>query len=76
MNELVLTFDSAGRGHCLYSELIDLTLLGPLDVKRASNIEFNPSRQKWEVRNPSGRLLYSHRSRATCLAWERHFFNQ
>jgi len=76
MNTLVLKFDPAGAGHCLYSELIDLTALGPLAVQRASNIEFNPAKQEWEVRGTTGQLLYSHRLRAVCLAWEQQHFNQ
>ncbi len=58
MNTLVLKFDPAGTGHCLYSELIDLTALGPLAVQRASNVEFNPATQQWEVHGRDGRLLH------------------
>ena len=76
MNTLVLKFDATGAGHCLYSELIDLTALGPLAVQRASNVEFNPANQQWEVHGPSGQLLHAHRSRAVCLAWEQQHFNQ
>ncbi len=75
MNTLVLTFDRTGAGHCLYSELIDLTALGPLAVHRASNVEFNPVKQQWEVHGRDGQLLHSHRSRAVCLAWEHQHFN-
>ena len=76
MNALVLKFDSSGTGHCLYSELIDLTRLGSLAVSRASNIEFNPAKQRWEVRGRRGRVLHSHRSRAICLVWEQQHFNR
>ena len=75
MNALVLKFDSSGAGHCLYSELIDLRLVGPLDIQRAANIEFNPAIQQWEVRDRDGQILHSHRSRAICLAWEQQHFN-
>ena len=47
--------------------------LGALDVHRASQVEFNPAEQVWEVRltsNP-GAVAFSHSSRAICLHWER-----
>jgi hypothetical protein len=75
MNALVLKFDRSGAGHCLYSELIDLTAVGPLAIRRATTIEFNPNQQQWEVRNPQGQVLHSHRSRVLCLAWEQQHFN-
>jgi hypothetical protein len=77
MNPLVLRFDPSGLGHCLYSELIDLASIGPLELARASAIEFNQEGQKWEVReaNGGGALLYSNKSRAVCLAWEQQHFN-
>jgi hypothetical protein len=52
---------------------VPLQELGVLDVHRASQVEFNPSTQVWEVRlasNP-GVVAFSHSSRATCLHWER-----
>jgi len=75
MNTLVLTFDETGTGRCLYSELIDLGAIGLLEIQRASSIEFNQKLQRWEVRRPNGRLLFSHHSRAICVAWEHHHFN-
>ena len=75
MNTLVLTFDDTGIGRCLYSELIDLAAIGLLEIQRASLVEFNEKTQRWEVRQPNGRLLFSHRSRAVCLAWEHHTLN-
>jgi hypothetical protein len=76
MNTAVITFALDGTVHCLYSELIDLTDLGPLEVQRASNVEFKSTKQRWEVRGRNKRLLFSHRSRAICLAWEHQHFNR
>lgn len=73
---LVLSFDAAGEGRCFYSELIDLSTIGELQVIRASQVEFNNSAQRWEVRNLLGRLLFFSRSRAVCLAWEHNRFNR
>jgi hypothetical protein len=37
----VLKFDPAGNGHGLFTEAIDLSSLGALEIVRASSIEFN-----------------------------------
>lgn len=72
----VLTFTPDGTGHGLYTEIIELSAIGPLSIERATAIEFNEQTQQWEVRNTSGDLLYSDESRASCLAWEHQHFNQ
>ena len=69
----VITFAADGTARCLWTEAVPLHQLGVLDVHRASQVEFNPSKQVWEVRlasNP-GVVAFSHVSRATCVAWER-----
>jgi hypothetical protein len=76
MNPVVLTFDSAGRGSCLYSELIDLRSIGSLEVTRATTIEFNNITQFWEVKDVRGTVLFFSRSRTICLAWEQQEFNR
>lgn len=70
MSTLVLIIDGTGTVRCLYSELIDLTTMGRLQITRASTIEFSEVNQTWEVRKPNGDLLFTHPSRAQCLAWE------
>ena len=71
-NELVLTFDAEGAGHCLYGELFDLRALGPIECRRASHIEFEPTTQRWHVLSPDrATTLFSHRSRKGCERWER-----
>jgi hypothetical protein len=72
----VLTFDVSGNGRCLYTEQLDLNTIGKLEIRRASEIEFNNQTQEWEVRRPENQLLYSHASRAMCLNWENQFFNR
>ena len=73
----VLTFDSAGQGHCLYTELLDLTSIGELEIVRASQIEFNNESKEWEVVGESeNNVLFSHPSRAACLSWEQQYFNR
>ena len=75
MSTIVLKFDSSGLCQCLYTELIDLSSIGSLEVHRASTIEFNQSNQQWEVRDPNNALLFTNKSRAVCLAWEQQHFN-
>lgn len=69
----IITFAADGIARCLWTEAVPLQELGMLDVQRASQIEFNPNDQVWEVRlfsNP-GVVAFSHSSRAICLHWER-----
>jgi len=69
----VITFAADGTARCLWTEAVPLQELGILDVHRASQVEFNPSKQVWEVRlasNPA-EVAFSHSSRAVCLHWER-----
>ena len=72
----VLKFDGAGVGHCLYTEVLDLTAIGPLEIARASNIEFNMKTQQWDVRSAEGQVLYANASRQLCLDWEHQYFNR
>jgi hypothetical protein len=76
MNPLILKFTPSGEGSCLYSELIDLSSIGSLQIRRASRIEFNNQTQFWEVRNLKDRILYFSRSHAACLLWEHQHLNQ
>ncbi|MCB1232965.1 MAG: hypothetical protein KDN19_22160 [Verrucomicrobiae bacterium] len=72
----VLHFQPDGSGAGLYTEVVDLKQIGILDVSRASEIEFNPDTQQWEVFDATGTLVFADRSRDTCLRWERGYFNQ
>ena len=76
MNTVIVKFDPHGNGHCLYTEIIDLASLGALEIARASHVEFNNALQVWEVRNADGVILFTHLSRASCLAWEIQYFNR
>ena len=76
MQTLVLKFDPTGNGHGLYTEAIDLSSLGALEIVRASSIEFNNHAQQWEVKSPEGVLLFIHPSRQECLDWEKQYFNR
>jgi hypothetical protein len=71
-----LTFAPSGIGHGLYTEAIDLSSLGDLQIVRASTIEFNNAARQWEVRTVEGGLLFSHPSRRACMDWEQQYFNR
>ena len=75
MIPFTVTFAPDGTGSCLYTEHIDLSTLGTLEIERATTIEFNQSQQIWEVRDNEGHLIYRHASRSTCLLWEHQHFN-
>lgn len=72
----VLTFNADGTGFGLYTEQIDLTLVGRLRVRRATRIEFEEKHQSWQVRTPGGRLLFSAPTRQRCLDWEEAYFTR
>ena len=72
----VLHFQPDGTGAGLYTEVIDLQQIGALDVSRASEIEFNPDTQQWEVFDYTGVRVFTDPSREACLRWEREYFNQ
>ena len=76
MNTPVLKFDPTGNGHCLFTEAIELSTLGALEIVRASSIEFNNTAQEWEVKSPEGKLFCSHLSRQAYLDWEHQYFNR
>ena len=72
----VLHFQPDGTGAGLYTEVIDLQQIGVLEVSRASEIEFNPDTQQWEVFDYTGARVFTNPSREACLRWERRHFNQ
>ena len=67
-----LCFTPDGSANCLYTEAIDLRVLGRLEVVRATDIRFNRSTQQWEVHDAgTGAVIFSDPSREACLQWER-----
>jgi hypothetical protein len=71
----IIVFTPDGAGHCLYTENIDLSSLGKLEINRATMIEYDNKAQAWQVHDNSGFPLFSSPSRETCLEWERQHFN-
>ena len=55
----------------VYTEAIDLSVLGSLRISRATSIEFDNRLQAWRVFDPYGDCMYCSPSRQVCLDWER-----
>ena len=72
----VLTFAHNGIVFGLYTEAIPLEELGTLEVIRMTETEFNSATQRWEARDKTGSVLFSHPSRQACIEWEHRAFNQ
>ena len=75
MTTITLTFDPTGAGHGLYTEVIDLSSIGSLEIHRATTIEFNNATQLWEVKDNDGAILFGDPSRSACLGWEHRSFS-
>jgi hypothetical protein len=65
-----IQFNPDGSAQCLWTDAISLHDLGRLQIRRATNIEFNNATQKWEVRDRKGRVRFIAKSRSACLEWE------
>jgi hypothetical protein len=73
MTTLHVLPDGTIRG--LFTEALDLTTLGPLEVHRAMAIEFDNPAQVWRVFDPYGQSVYDSPWRENCLTWERQYLN-
>jgi hypothetical protein len=72
MSPPIITFTPDGTARCLWTEAVPLHELGRLEVTRASNIEFNNSTQRWELKDLTGKVRFVAQSRSACLQWEQH----
>jgi hypothetical protein len=59
-----------GTAHCLWTEALPLHELGRLEIRRATNLEFNNATQHWEVTDRRGKVRFIAKSRTACLEWE------
>ena len=59
-----------GTIKCLYNEQLDLASLGKLKIKRASYVEFNNKKQRWEAKLPSGKLIGIGKTRSKAVIAE------
>jgi hypothetical protein len=71
---VILAFYEDGTARGLFSEQIDLSTIGRLEMARASNVEWNNRWECWQVNDLDGRQLFTAHSREECLKWERSYF--
>lgn len=73
---IVLDIDLEGNVHTLYTDKIDLFSIGKVtNVRKASNVEFDENRQKWQVISLEGEVLYEDRSREAAIEREIELFS-
>lgn len=60
----------------LHDDAFDIAAFGPVQVTRASNVEFNNATGKWYVQSArTGRILKADcDTREGALAWEKEFY--
>jgi len=72
----VLNISTAGDIKCLYTELLDLSDLGEMTVRRASLVEWDDDRRGWTVAMPNGSFLAGpFVSRSEAIKWEIAYWN-
>lgn len=68
---MILIIQPDGVTRCVHTDKIPLREIGTIKTRRASNVEFNETDQRWEVRwAGSEEVVFSHPSRLVCLSWE------
>lgn len=70
---VTLVVSPQGKVACLWTEMLDLSRLGKLQVQRASLVEFDNQRQLWIVQIEN-KEIFAHSSRQRCLEWEKEYF--
>ena len=80
MTPMQIVIETNGNARCVYSEKIDLTILGRVNIRRGSHVEPNDDGCGWtaDLSPVGGPVLgpFSHRSEALAaeLQWlERHW---
>ena len=73
---IVLDIDQAGDVHCLYTDEINLFAIGRVvNVRKASNVDFNEHKQCWQVVSLNGKILHENPNRETAIEWEIEAFS-
>jgi len=73
---MVLEVTPDGNIRCLYTDEVDLSELGRLNVSRASNVEFDNHLRKWTVTSAkTGKRLHSAMTRESALEWESQYYS-
>ena len=59
-----------GTIRAVYSDMLKGMNIGPMQVARASNVEFNEPAQNWEATTPEGELIAAGPSRDEVIKME------
>lgn len=71
-----LDIDTGGNIHCLYTDDINLFDIGRvINVRKASNVEFNEHKQCWQVVSLDDKILYENPNREKAIEWEIEAFS-
>lgn len=73
--DVVIRFNNDGSAKCLWTEAIDLSAIGTLQVHRASTIEFDNHLKHWIVK-VDGLVIFNNKSREACLDFEHRQLNE
>jgi len=73
-SETAVVIKKGELGFIHNDELDFLRDMGKLNIKRLSNVEFNGTKQVWEVIY-KGDVLSRHKSRKEAIQWEIKYFN-
>lgn len=69
-SRMKLKIDQAGAVRAVYSDKLPGLALGPMEMTRASNVEFDHARQEWEARTPGGELIAQGKNRDEVIRQE------
>lgn len=73
---ITLDIDEDGNIHCLWTDKINLFSIGRVvNVRKASNIDFNEDKQCWQVISLNGKILHENPNREKAIEWEIEAFS-
>jgi len=80
MNEATIHIEPDGKIYGVYSDDLAQAFQGcPMEIKRASEVEFSMEHQQWEVHfldDPAGHIAFAADTRSACIAWEVEQLNE
>jgi len=77
MSSIKLELTANGCIRMLWDDAVDVGALGPVEVTRASHVEFNNATKCWEVKSAKTLkvLRDNFKSRKDALAWEKVYYS-
>ena len=72
----ILDINENGDIDCLYTDYINLFAIGTVvNVRKASNVEFNEKTQEWEVITLEGDVIHKNKNREKAIEFEIEVFS-